>query len=613
MPRPPKPPMTLKEAKKAYKKEGIGIQYTASQMARADRFDEREAKRKKELEREKQRVDNKRKRDQKEARERAVKQKMLEEGRITVEDTWGKVTASQPRLNKFFGQNAVAASKKNTKDVTTDHKEKNRNMQGDDQPAQGETKTTGHTPGADTTIVRNVLQVKSPSGISCPSVLEKENSSSNTSLSKSHLCNTASEESNSLRHVPNPSSALSELKHAQLNVPSAGSRKLVYDTKPWKVYNPTRTASETEARKPEIRTYTPNEVHDNDGPSVETYFGSKNIEYDPNLHSSVNATALEYQGSDENLSRTTNEVDEEEDFSDGIDDETLLELYDDQYQQATTPRGASADLCSPTSTVTLSSPSCGPEVGQPCTDKEEKPKVLPKSQSNLSDSFTSCFNEIDEDDLIALAEEVEAEISTPLASADKTAENGCFPQVPKHSLGLEKQMSHGTPSPPQLARPEPPLPPRSQPTETKPSSSKPGVVTPLENDSRHKTNTPNPKREPLQGKGIMAPPPAPAHPRIREGKKNSRDDNNNTTTSSVSFQRPESVARTAVSKQRTKRVLPWNKPSKQHYYTNHDNPSDDFDLLGPSTQALMVELAEQAEAQISSCSEGMSGKGSRTR
>ncbi|KIW89312.1 uncharacterized protein Z519_10165 [Cladophialophora bantiana CBS 173.52] len=111
MPRPAKPPMTLKEAKRAYKKEGIGgPRYTASQMARADKLDAREEKRKKELEKERQRTENKRKREEKLERDRVVRQKMVEEGRISIEDTWGKVTASQPRLNKFFGRKPALLS-----------------------------------------------------------------------------------------------------------------------------------------------------------------------------------------------------------------------------------------------------------------------------------------------------------------------------------------------------------------------------------------------------------------------------------------------------------------------------------------------------------------------
>lgn len=582
--------MTLKEAKKAYKKEGIGIQYTASQMARADRFDEREEKRKKELERERQRLDNKRKRDEKEARERAVKQKMLEEGRITVEDTWGKVTASQPRLNKFFGQNAAAPSKRSIQEVVVDTKESSRNLQGAGGQTQDVIKTNKHESAA-TTIPDNVRRENTKNS-HCPSAFEKENPSGNSSIASSNLCKTASQESKLRRDVRNLPSTLTELRPAQLNIPSAGSRKLVYDTKPWKAHNATPTISEIEDQEPEPRASKPNKAHIEDDTLIDKHIEPTDSGNDQGGSSTTAVTVSEHQGLAERPCRTTDEFDEEEDFTDGIDDETLLELYDDQDQKAATPIPALTDLASPSSTAILSSPSSDAEEGQPRTEKKEVQQTLPKSNS-LSDSFTSCFNEIDEDDLIALAEEVEAEISTPSASANGSGETSVqLPQSTNCSVNPEKQTRQAAPSQPELAKSAPPS--RSQHIETNLYSSRMVLATKTEDASRYNPKPSSPKREPQKTHTTMAPPPAPVHRHAKE---------RNNTISSVSMDRPRSVSRAhpSLSKMRKERVLPWNEPSKQHYYTTPNNPSnDDFDVLGPSTQALMVELAEQAEAQISS-------------
>ncbi|KPI41115.1 uncharacterized protein AB675_8214 [Cyphellophora attinorum] len=104
MPLPPRPPMTSKEAKRAHKKDPIKFKFTASQLRRAERADELEARRQDVEGKERKRKANRRQREEKEARDREAQQKLLQEGRISVEDTWGKVTASQPRLNAFFSR-----------------------------------------------------------------------------------------------------------------------------------------------------------------------------------------------------------------------------------------------------------------------------------------------------------------------------------------------------------------------------------------------------------------------------------------------------------------------------------------------------------------------------
>ncbi len=71
-------------------------------MRRADRREELDERRQKEQEKERKKKENKRKREEQDEKERDAKQRLLREGKIAEEDTWGKVTASQPRLNNFF-------------------------------------------------------------------------------------------------------------------------------------------------------------------------------------------------------------------------------------------------------------------------------------------------------------------------------------------------------------------------------------------------------------------------------------------------------------------------------------------------------------------------------
>ena len=96
------PPMTTRQAKRQGKKSAGQFRYTASQMRRADRREELEERRRKEQEKERKKKENKRKRDEQDEKERVAKRRLLREGKIAEEDTWGKVSASQPRLNNFF-------------------------------------------------------------------------------------------------------------------------------------------------------------------------------------------------------------------------------------------------------------------------------------------------------------------------------------------------------------------------------------------------------------------------------------------------------------------------------------------------------------------------------
>jgi hypothetical protein len=376
-------------------------------MARADRQDAREEKRKKELEKERHRVENMRKREEKDHRDRTARQKMLAEGRITVEDTWGKVTPSQPRLNRFFGGKAVVTpvKRKNMRDIEED----------EDEDAV------------------------------------------------------------------------------------------------------------------------------NDQTLVEVYNG---------------------QGQQKTA--------------------TLFKIYDEQEQKATTPTNTElsarffnihgrADTLPP-------SPSSSARTRE-CSSPLDKTKDVPiiaedtETKEGLIESFTSVFNEIDDDDLIALVEEVEADISTPRTADYATPKNRTdmalalpFPhdETPP-SVNTDKRQQHTTSEvssriaeargPPVTGMPPPP-PPRPQP---RPS---------LGSSRRLRDSIPKP------------PPPPP--PKIGPG----------TQTTSTGQRQTTQQEQGSSS-----RILPWNDPLKKHHYAI-PIPADDFGAPGPSTQALMVELVEQVEAQI---------------
>lgn len=80
-------------------------------MRRADRNEELEHRRQTLEDKERRRKDNKRKRDEQATKQREVQRKLLSDGKIALEDTWAKVTASQPRLNTFFTKKAAKSPK----------------------------------------------------------------------------------------------------------------------------------------------------------------------------------------------------------------------------------------------------------------------------------------------------------------------------------------------------------------------------------------------------------------------------------------------------------------------------------------------------------------------
>ncbi|OAL34852.1 hypothetical protein AYO20_05812 [Fonsecaea nubica] len=488
MPRPAKPPMTLKEAKRAYKKEG-GFRYTASQMARADRLDAREEKRKKELEKERQRAENKRKREEKLEKERIVRQKMLDEGRINVEDTWGKVTASQPRLNKFFGHKpALRATKETTGDQPV--------VEDEDMQAAGSTAEDPEEPP-------HLQEVRSPpqtfAEVAPPDVDDYQQGRSNGST-----VHASPIPSLNLRQSPK----LRELRPSQIN-----SQRL----------KPRQYANEGKVASPERLVGIPRPR--STSPKAETTASFKEHPKSPSTFSKTNEISgqspLEIRLPQDEVGSISHESNKatkgsdtsedslgaskvllDEDFTEGIDDETFLmlcatqkSLPDDlstrENSQSTSPLGSNLGCDPPgceASPVTL-------------TTAPISPSRVPLSKS-LSESFNSVFNEIEDEDLIALVQEVEAEIDTP------------------------KQ----TPTP--LTR---------------------------------------------AGKtALMGPPLAPG-PKAPETTRKSQS-----LDTEIKLQKSELQS----ARLKGKRRLPW------------DLPRDDFVDLGPSTQALTLELLEQAEAKM---------------
>ncbi|KAH0845733.1 hypothetical protein FOPE_11736 [Fonsecaea pedrosoi] len=488
MPRPAKPPMTLKEAKRAYKKEG-GFRYTASQMARADRLDAREEKRKKELEKERQRAENKRKREEKLEKERVVRQKMLDEGRINVEDTWGKVTASQPRLNKFFGHKPALRA---TKDATGAQPV----VEDEDMQASGSTAGGPEEPP-------RLQEVRSPSQTFAedarPAVDNYRQGQSNGST-----VHASPVPSSNLRQSP----TLRELRPSQINSQRLKPYQYLSEEK---VTSPERLGglSRLKSTSPKAETTASLEGHPKSPPIVSTR--NEISEQSPtetllpqdddgSIRHESNKATKRFDTSEDCLGASKVLLDE--DFTEGIDDETFLmlcatqkSLPDDlptrENSQSTSPLGSNL-ICDPpgreASPVTLRTAAVSPSR-------------VPLSKA-LSESFNSVFNEIEDEDLIALVQEVEAEIDTPKPTP-----------TPLTAAGKTALM--GPPLAPGPKAPEATLKPRSPDTEIK-------------------------------------------------------------------MQKPE----LPWARPKGKRRLPW------------DLPRDDFIDLGPSTQALTLELLEQAEAKM---------------
>jgi hypothetical protein len=424
--------MTLREAKKAYKRDGGGFRFTASQLARADRIDEQEAKRRKALDKEKQKLGNKRKREEKEQRENAVKRQMLEEGRISVEDTWGKVTSSQPRLNKFFVQRSMDANaplpprpsiitgslQNGQRDVTRVTLEEHRIA---DAPLSEDKQQKA---------VEDLEQVAAP-------LLVQEQNRERALVSQTSLPHGSGTEAmtvTAVLHETNgksrcQSTPLEEVWPSQINARLGQSCNFVSTAKearrpsprfsaslePYSVSQAPRTtttiSNHEHLKQPLDRSPSTSATLQAKGPSA---LQSKEIRERRNrnaLHGPAKNGLNDIVCPNTNNGRIlsapapedddTEEDDTEEDFTDGIDDETFLMLCATQKPR----KGESANESPHHSVATKPGPA-GATVGG--TYDAQAQKNGTGLTTALSESFSSVFGEIDEEDLVAVVKEFEA-------------------------------------------------------------------------------------------------------------------------------------------------------------------------------------------------------------
>ncbi|KAJ4509176.1 hypothetical protein HRR83_007138 [Exophiala dermatitidis] len=576
MPRPAKPPMTLKEAKRAAKKDGAPqFQLTASQMERADRLEAREEQRKKAIEKERQRRENKRKRDEKEEKERAVKRKMLEEGRIKVEDTWGKVTASQPRLNKFFVRNPtkpLVPSKRSIRDeviVEENAENEDEGAGGDRQPqvqgAEGDQEERDNAPEkALTTSAKKTIpstgsqgRVKEWLSTALPTQAPSASLPSLTGILHAPASGQRSPPPlQGVGHaVQSRPSTLKEQSKSQLNARQKQPLRLSQDAKARKdVPRSSKQNTADAPRRSPRTTQSQNRVPD----------GTASKQASISISDSQRATTGKLAGTGgeqknqtlssqdhftDNAPRTVSGAfpamranEDEEDFTEGIDDETFLMLCATQEPMndeidAGNPSNAAESACSNPGAPTPSSAPDTDHTRGPSTSRSETHPPAAQEQEEMApqvpttivnnESFSAEFAKFEDEELIALAEEAEAS-TTPVAVAAKQSST---------------------------------LPPPPPPN--------PIATTSNTNQDQHQTRTsqkamkssPNRKtngRESMKNRGHGRGRPSPNH---------------DSRTSRVHT---------------TKQTAPAPAPAP---------PRDDFlDAPGPSTQALMLELVAQAEA-----------------
>ena len=102
------PPQTSKKARRAYLKSNKHFEFTPTQQRASERRLELDKRARTLQSKEQRKKDTKRKRQEKEASEREEKRKRVQSGKAPLETLWGKVCASQPRLNTFFANpNAI--------------------------------------------------------------------------------------------------------------------------------------------------------------------------------------------------------------------------------------------------------------------------------------------------------------------------------------------------------------------------------------------------------------------------------------------------------------------------------------------------------------------------
>ena len=468
--------MTLKEAKRAYKKEGHVVRYTASQMARADRIDE---KRKKALDKERQRIENKRKRDEKEERERKVRQKMLEEGRLKVEDTWGKVTASQPRLNRFFGPNAVAAPAKNDLE-TEDNALKGDNlgdevMTGDEEAEDGQDASQETKPP----VVPGAVQGLSRPTASVPSPAQHQQQERNL---------TSPPKAGQIRSFPSfhgQRTPLRALEPSHYNARSPAQAESADATKITQLNKPARTPRNSPYNsRHDIRPYP--KVVGTSGAKVLCSLGSstlsdgsptellpikKNLEQigarrreERTEHESLPSKEPTAKDGEEKLISSTEVVNDDEDFTDGLDDEAFLLLCATQQlaqpkpdeQAVVITKSKSPPRASGTDDRQYSSRRCEPAVKVVMNHDGAETKCVGPTNA-LTESFNSVFSELEDDDLIALADQVEADLATPkqtlpMSSTHKVGKAISPSLAQEHPCNSFRTLTRSQPSPPQKTR-----------------------------------------------------------------------------------------------------------------------------------------------------------------
>jgi hypothetical protein len=122
------PPQTSKKARRAYLKSNKHFEFTSTQQRASERRLELDKRARTLQAKEQRKKDTKRKREEKEASEREERRKRVQSGKAPLETLWGKVRASQPRLNAFFSNpNAINKEPNNQSesesegDVNYDH------------------------------------------------------------------------------------------------------------------------------------------------------------------------------------------------------------------------------------------------------------------------------------------------------------------------------------------------------------------------------------------------------------------------------------------------------------------------------------------------------------
>jgi len=469
--------MTLKEAKRAYKKDGGGFKFTPSQLARADRQDAQVEKRRKALEKEQTRENNKRKREDKAEKDRAVKRKMLEEGRITIEDTWGKVNASQPRLNKFFAHH----------------------------PAH----------------IDPVPRLRD-------AIMKKSEGDAENNLSDGLEAEDDSRKETGTVELENGACTAQD---ACQPVPLSNRRPSSQDRASVDVRNSLEPPKSLCKQSSPLQELCPSQLNAKQMPEVND---STNAEDDHNI---------------------------EEDFTDGLDDTDFLAFVDEQNNNGygddslATPLRGLDDKTSPTPISNIHTSSTAElNPHKPQHEESHEQVAFPTNGNSkeplptvVNESFSAFFNEIDESELIAFAEQVEASMVT-VPQMCSSSENG----------GVTECSASGS----KLSN--------AQPT--------PKMKSPLDSGKMGATFIPAITRnsalksdEPLGHSFAIV------------------DDTNmvskpitTTITSHVPPMLPPAEVKPLLVKPKRRRQMPW----------------DDIDGPGPSTQAAILELLEQAEAQM---------------